>query len=107
MRIEGRMRILRALHENRIASRTQLERFTGLSRATVAALTADLISAGIVEETGATGDEIGVRRTGRPAQLLSIQPSAAYAVGVDIGHQQTRVMLCDASGATRWDHIVP
>ncbi|MGA3221111.1 MAG: ROK family transcriptional regulator [Acidimicrobiales bacterium] len=101
------MRILRALHENRIASRTQLERFTGLSRATVAALTADLISAGIVEETGATGDEIGVRRTGRPAQLLSIQPSAAYAVGVDIGHQQTRVMLCDASGATRWDHIVP
>lgn len=107
LRSEGRTRVLRALYEHRVASRTQLERLTGLSRATVAALTADLISAGTVEETAPVerGDE--VRRSGRPAQLLSIQASAAYAVGVDIGHQQLRVMLCDAGGAPLWDKAVP
>lgn len=107
LRSEGRTRVLRALYENRVASRTQLERLTGLSRATVAALTADFISAGTVQETAPTERGGEGRRTGRPAQLLSIQPSAAYAVGVDIGHQQTRVMLCDAGGAPLWDNAVP
>ena len=73
----------------------------------MAALTADLISAGIVKETSPADDGLGARRTGRPAQLVSIHPSAAYALGVDIGHRQTRVMLCDASGAPLWDKAVP
>jgi predicted NBD/HSP70 family sugar kinase len=84
-----------------------LERLTGLSRATVAALTTDLIASGILEENGPVGEEISVRRTGRPAQLLSIQNSAAYAIGVDIGHDQTRVMLCDVQGTPVWDKSVP
>jgi len=106
LRSEGRKRVLRALHENLMATRPELERFTGLSRATVAALTADLISVGIVEEARPSGDELSVRRSGRPPQLLSICPSAAYAVGVDIGQQQTRVMLCDAQGEPVWDKAV-
>jgi predicted NBD/HSP70 family sugar kinase len=107
LRNEGRTRVLRALHENLVASRPQLERLTGLSRATVAALTADLISAGIVAEADAGEDELGGRRTGRPAQLLCIRPSAAYALGVDIGHDKTRAMLCDARGAPVWDVSIP
>jgi predicted NBD/HSP70 family sugar kinase len=106
LRTEGRKRVLHALHENLVTTRPELERLTGLSRATVAALTADLISAGVVEETLPPDDELRTRRNGRPAQLLSIRASAAYAVGVDIGHQQTRVMLCDAQGEPVWDSAV-
>ena len=82
-------------------------RLTGLSRATIAALTADLITADIVEETGPADDDSAARRSGRPAQSLSIRRSAAYAVGVNIGHDHIRVMLCDARGTPVWDNAVP
>jgi predicted NBD/HSP70 family sugar kinase len=89
-----------------MASRPQLATMTGLSRATVAALATDLIASGTVEELG-TVDEAGAPRSGRPAQLLAIHPLAALAVGVDIGHGHTRVMLCDARGEPLWDETVP
>lgn len=98
--------MLRALHERVFASRPELERLTGLSRATVAALTAELIAGGIVEEAGPVSDERGGGRSGRPAQLLSIRASSVFAIGVDIGHDRTRVMLCDARGAPVWDDAV-
>ncbi len=106
LRDEGRSRMLRALQEQGMASRPQLATMTGLSRATVAALATDLIASGTVEELG-TVDEAGAPRSGRPAQLLAIHPLAALAVGVDIGHGHTRVMLCDARGEPLWDETVP
>lgn len=107
LRDEGRARVLRALYQNPGASRPEMLRLTGLSRATIAALTADLITADIVEETGPADDDSAARRSGRPAQSLSIRRSAAYAVGVDIGHDHIRVMLCDARGTPVWDNAVP
>lgn len=79
---------------------------TGLSRATVAALAAEMLASGIVEETGPDEDN-GSPRSGRPPQLLAVQTSAAFAVGVDIGHGHTRVVLCNARGEPLWDSSVP
>lgn len=93
--------MLRALQESGRCSRSDLISRTGLSRATVATLVADLIASGVVEEGGDTNH--GSRRTGRPAQPLSIVASAFYAAAVDIGHQHVRVALCDASGTSVWD----
>jgi predicted NBD/HSP70 family sugar kinase len=105
LREVGRLRVLQALHESVRTSRTELVRLTGLSRATVSALVADMISAGLVqEESGATEPE--TRSTGRPALSLSLDPSAAYAIGADIGHQHVRVMLCDLFGTPVWDTAV-
>ncbi|MCU1687882.1 MAG: hypothetical protein JWQ81_8621 [Amycolatopsis sp.] len=103
LREVGRLRVLRALHETERTSRPELVRMTGLARATVTALIAELTEFGLVQEDdGPGGSE--TRRTGRPAQWISLVPSAAYAVGADIGHHHVRVALCDLSGTPVWHH---
>jgi predicted NBD/HSP70 family sugar kinase len=101
LRDEGRVRVLRALQDSGGSSRSALISRTGLARATITTLVADLIASGVVEERGETGDSS--RRAGRPAQPLSIVASAAYAAAVDIGHQHVRVAVCDASGTSVWE----
>ncbi|HEY4456883.1 MAG TPA: ROK family transcriptional regulator [Pseudonocardiaceae bacterium] len=103
LREVGRVRVLQALQETGGTSRPELVRRTGLSRATVSALTAELIAAGLLREDEPSAEERG---TGRPAQSLSLVPSAGYAIGADIGHQHVRVVLCDLSGTPRWDRVV-
>jgi predicted NBD/HSP70 family sugar kinase len=71
----------------------------------VSALVADAISTGLVlEDNGPSEQEI--RPTGRPAQPLSLNPTAAYAVGADIGHRHVRVVLCDLAGTPVWETAV-
>jgi predicted NBD/HSP70 family sugar kinase len=105
LREVGRLRVLEALHTTPRSSRPELVRVTGLSRATVSSLIADLITVGLVTEDEGP-EEPEPRRTGRPAQSLSLVPSAGYAIGADIGHQHVRVILCDLFGAVLWEHWV-
>jgi predicted NBD/HSP70 family sugar kinase len=105
LREVGRLRVLTALYDSVRISRPELVRRTGLSRATVSALITDLIYAGLAQEDDGLG-ESEARRTGRPAQSLSLVPSAAYAVGTDIGHQHVRVVLCDLTGEPIWHRVV-
>jgi predicted NBD/HSP70 family sugar kinase len=102
LREEGRLRVLQALYDSAGTSRPELARVTGLSRATVSSLVVDMIAAGLVcEDSGPA--EPGNRSTGRPAQPLSLNRSAAYAVGADIGHSHVRVALYDLRGTPAWD----
>ncbi|MEC3997605.1 ROK family transcriptional regulator [Actinacidiphila sp. DG2A-62] len=105
LREVGRLRVLEALHTAPRSSRPELVRVTGLSRATVSSLIADLIAVGLVTEDE-TADDSEPRRTGRPAQALSLVPTAGYAIGADIGHQHVRVILCDLFGTVLWEHWV-
>jgi predicted NBD/HSP70 family sugar kinase len=105
LREVGRLRVLEALHTTGRSSRPELVRVTGLSRATVSSLIADLIGIGLVTEDEGP-EEPEPRRTGRPAQALSLVPTAGYAIGADIGHQHVRVILCDLFGAVMWEHWV-
>lgn len=50
LREEGRLRVLQALYDSAGTSRPELGRVTGLSRATVSSLVADMIAAGLVCE---------------------------------------------------------
>ena len=89
----NRLRVIEMLYRQPRSSRTDLARWTGLSRATVSALVEELGRAGVVEEREAeTGD--GPRPTGRPPVLLSLVPGAAFAVGLDFGHEHIRVTMC-------------
>jgi predicted NBD/HSP70 family sugar kinase len=100
----GRVRVLRALTENPRLSRAELVRRTGLARATVGSVVVDLIAAGLVQETSdATPSG---QRAGRPPQLVSLNPDAAYAVGLDVGHDHVRAILTDVVGTSRWDRSV-
>jgi predicted NBD/HSP70 family sugar kinase len=101
----GRIRVLRALTEKPWLSRADLVRRTGLARATVGSVIYDLIGAGLVRESTAAG--AAGARTGRPPQLLSLQPDAAYALGLDVGHDHVRAILTDVIGTSRWDLTEP
>ena len=100
----GRVRVLRALTERARLSRAELVQRTGLARATVGSVVYDLIEAGLVRESG---EGATASRTGRPPQLLSLQPEAAYALGLDVGHDHVRTVLTDLVGTIRWDRTEP
>jgi predicted NBD/HSP70 family sugar kinase len=97
LRQMNRLRVIEMLYRQPGSSRTDLARSTGLSRATVSALVEELGDAGVVEEHDAS-DAAGPRPTGRPPVALSLVPGAAFAVGLDFGHQHIRVAVCDLSG---------
>ena len=104
LREEGRLRVLQALYDSAGTSRPELVKATGLSRATVSSLVADMIATGLVcEDSGLAEPEN--RSMGRPAQPLSLNRSAAYAVGADIGHAHVRVAVCDLHGTPIWDQV--
>jgi predicted NBD/HSP70 family sugar kinase len=90
----NRLRILEALYRQSASSRADLARHTGLSRATVSTLVEELVEAGLVEEQAIDAP----RASGRPPVLLSLVSGAAFAVGLDFGHQHIRVAVCDLSG---------
>ena len=100
----GRVRVLRALSGRPALSRAELVQCTGLARATVGSVIDDLIEAGVVRKTGQS--PASSMRTGRPPQLLSLEPRAAYAVGLDVGHDHVRAILTDLIGTTLWDQTV-
>jgi glucokinase-like ROK family protein len=89
--------VIDALRERGTASRAEIARATGLSRSTVSSIVSDLIEDGLLSEqpeaTGVAHGEAG----GRPPVLLSLNPSAGLAVGVDFGHTHLRVAVSDLS----------
>jgi predicted NBD/HSP70 family sugar kinase len=96
----GRLRVLEALSDAGELSRTELVRRTGLSRSTVSSVVYDLIGEGLVgEQSGGTTEA----KLGRPPLTVSLEPRAAYAVGVDIGHDHVRTILSDLAGSPVWD----
>jgi predicted NBD/HSP70 family sugar kinase len=100
MRRLGRLRILESLADVGELSRTDLSHRTGLSRATVSSVIYDLIGEGLVREQATANTEA---RLGRPPLTLSLEPAAAFALGVDIGHDHVRTILSDLVGNTLWD----
>lgn len=99
----GRLRIVQALADAGELSRPELARRTGLSRATVSSVVYDLIGEGVVGEHAATTTGA---KLGRPPGTLSLRPGAAHAIGVDIGHDHVRTMLCDLPGDCTWDQSI-
>lgn len=100
----GRVRVLQALTEHPLLSRSELVGRTGLARATVAWVISDLITAGVLRETA--DDASSGRRAGGPPQLVSLAPDAGYAVGLDVGHDHVRAILTDVVGSPLWDRSV-
>jgi len=75
-------------------SRAEIARATGLTRATVSTLVADLIAAGLVIETG-TADQTSA---GKPATLLAVNNGSRQIVAVDLSHQPFRAGIIDLGG---------
>ena len=85
-------RILDVLRLEGPLARTDIVHSAGLSRATVSSLLTELLDRELVRE------EVDTRRGGsggRPPALVDLEPSAAAAVGVDIGRTHVRVVVAD------------
>lgn len=90
--------VLELLARSAPASRADLMRATGLSRATVSAVVRELLDTGLVVETGERGAP-HKGGSGRPPKLLTVEGPAGVLVGIDVGHRHVRVVAADASAS--------
>lgn len=88
-------RVLRVLREHGALSRGQIAAKVGLSRTTLSEITGDLLSRGAVV---VTDTDASLRAgSGRPAELLTLDPSSGQFLGVDLGHDRVRIAVADAA----------
>jgi N-acetylglucosamine repressor len=74
-------------------SRAEISRQTGLTRAAVSSLVAELIDQGLLRELGR-----GISAGGKPPTLLSLNERGRDIVAIDLGHRPFRAALVDLSG---------
>ncbi|WP_225849963.1 ROK family transcriptional regulator [Streptomyces sp. HPF1205] len=101
----NRLRVIESIYLHPGCSRTDIARRTGLSRGTVSTVAEELDRAELIREYEAPEEEQRRRGTGRRPTLLSLVPGAGFAIGIDIGHQHVRVIICDLAGepvAEQW-----
>jgi predicted NBD/HSP70 family sugar kinase len=97
LREANQERVMHALRVRGVASRAELARVTDLSRSTVSIIVSDLLDAGLAGERDGQPD--GETHTGRPPVMVSLNPSAGVALGLDFGHRHLRVAVSDLSHA--------
>lgn len=95
--------VVDALRRRGAASRADLARATGLSRATISTLTSELMKDGLVVEREGERDTEGAR-AGRPPVLLALDPRAGTVLGIDFGHRHVRVAVADLSSRVLAEH---
>ena len=87
-------RLLRRLHVQGAMSRADLTAGTGLNRSTVKALTADLVSAGLVDESA----PVGRGGAGRPSITVSPRSADNHVIALDIGVQHVTAVRIGLGG---------
>ena len=98
LRARNRARALAVLQQRGAASQADIVRATGLSRTTVSSLVAELLEDGIVVERTDSARPAPSPAGGRPATLLSLEPSSGGFVGIDFGREVVRVAIADRAG---------
>jgi predicted NBD/HSP70 family sugar kinase len=99
----NRGRVVESLRELGVASRAEIARSTGLSPATVSTLVGQLVETGLVVDA----PQRLARRSqgGRPPALITLDPAAGVAIGIDFGKRHLAVAVSDLSHeilAERW-----
>lgn len=87
-------RVFHALREHPGCSQRDLAGYTGLDKATISAVVAQLAEQGIVERGGVAAN----RRVGRPETALAIPPSAGLLVGARLEPGTIRIVAATLGG---------
>jgi predicted NBD/HSP70 family sugar kinase len=85
--------VLRHVRAHAPCSRADIAAATGLNKATVSSLVADLIDRRLVRETGLTENRIG-----RPATMLTLDGHPYAAVGVEVNADHLTAVAVDLAG---------
>lgn len=102
MRAINRFSILHAIRNVGSISRVDISRTTGLSRATVTSIAAELLTEGMLLEQN-SGKSVG----GRRPVPLTLNPQGAYTVGVHLSVDQICVVLMDLQAMIINSHSAP
>lgn len=87
--------VLAALREHGALRRAELAAATGLSRTTLSEIVGDLVGRGAVRVVAT--DAAGRRGSGRPAEMLALDPTSGQYLGIDLAHAAVHVAVVDAS----------
>lgn len=104
-REDSRLILLREISQEGRIPRIDLAERTGISRATVTTITADLLRDGLIEEIPREDGVAGTR--GRPRVDLKIAGSAHLVAGVKVSGSRISLVLMDFEGSQLADHEVP
>jgi len=98
-RSRNRQAVLALIQARRQMGRAEIARNLGLSTQAVSNIIADLMADGFLQETGA-------RSTGRglPAVQYGLNPSGAYALGIEIRPSAVFAALLDLTGEVVFEH---
>ncbi len=96
LRYQNLTAILLLIYRDRPISRVELSRITGLNKATVSSLVAELVESGCVRFIGENASE----RAGRREVLIDIDQRRISAVSLEIGIGNISVMTADFAGET-------
>lgn len=100
------VRILDSLYRHGATSRADLARNLGLMRSTVGNIIGNLIEQGLVLDA-VLADAAPSGRTGRPGQLVRLNPAHSVFVGADIGVGHMSVAGVDLLGQVVFSQTVP
>ncbi|WP_121155609.1 ROK family transcriptional regulator [Micromonospora pisi] len=93
VRITNLAVVLRHVRAHAPCSRADIAAATGLNKATVSSLVADLIDRRLLRETGLTENRIG-----RPATMLVLDGEPYAAIGIEVSADQLSVVAVDLGG---------
>lgn len=93
----GRLRVLNAIRQSGQIARIDISKMTGLSPATVTAITAQLLQAGLIQRT-ATDDKTPGQKRGRPREALMLRAGARLIAGLKVADRAIVVLLVDFVG---------
>ncbi|CCO23406.1 ROK family transcriptional regulator [Maridesulfovibrio hydrothermalis] len=102
MRAINRCNILGIIRLAKNISRKDIAQQTGLSQATVTAITAEFIKEGIVYEKEAVSST-----SGRPPVLLALNPDGAFVAGAYISAEKISVVIINLEAKVMASHHVP
>jgi predicted NBD/HSP70 family sugar kinase len=85
--------LVRTLREHGALSRAQLAVRSGLSKATVSSLVADLELRGLVHSAG-----VSAGGQGRPGQLVDLRPTSVCGIGLDVHVGHVGALVTDLTG---------
>lgn len=94
-RTYGRRTLLAAIRKTSPIARIDLAEATGISRATVTTVTAELLRAGLIAEVADESDKSG---RGRPRVDLKIEGAAHFIAGVKVANRSLSLVLIDFEG---------
>jgi predicted NBD/HSP70 family sugar kinase len=97
LRALNRGRVVDALRELGVASRADIARHTGLSRSTVSSLVGELQESGVIAERDEGEGSGPAGKSGRPPNLIALDPSNGVAIGIDLGKRHVAVAASDLS----------